>query len=184
MRSVRFFLLFILGLCGPVNAAERSLATVGDLDLERYLGDWYQIALLPNRFQAKCRGETQAHYSRMESGAIRVINECRLASGERIEAQGEARLNDAFGDPARLEVRFAPRWLAWLGMVWGDYWILAIDDGYTAVLVGAPDRRYLWVLARQPQMSAERYAAFLEIAQRQGYDLKDLQREPGTQLID
>jgi apolipoprotein D and lipocalin family protein len=133
--------------------------------------------LLPNRFQAMCAAETTATYSRLPDGRVRVVNACRDEAGTMHSAEGVARLNDEYDDPARLEVRFAPAWLGFLPFVWGDYWILALEPDYGAVLVGAPDRDYLWVLARTPRISHETYERLLEVARDQGFDVTALRLE-------
>ncbi len=172
-------LLAALCAAGPAAAggAEAALETVADVDLDRYMGRWHQIALLPNRFQAMCAADTTATYSRLPDGRVRVVNACRDDGGTLQRAEGVARLNDTYDDPARLEVRFAPAWLGFLPFVWGDYWILALEPDYSAVLVGAPDRDYLWVLARTPRIPRETYERLLDVARRQGFDVTALRLE-------
>ena len=172
-------LLAALCAVGPAAAggAEAALETVADVDLDRYMGRWYQIALLPNRFQAMCAADTTATYSRLPDGRVRVVNACRDDGGTLQRAEGIARLNDSYDDPARLEVRFAPAWLGFLPFVWGDYWILALEPDYSAVLVGAPDRDYLWVLARAPRIPHETYERLLDVARSQGFDVSALRLE-------
>lgn len=165
--------IFLLAAFRPVAADADTLELVDTLDLERYQGRWYEIALLPNRFQDQCVGETSAEYSLMENGRVRVINRCRNADGEFEQAVGEARRPDP-EHPARLEVRFAPKWLAWLPLVWGDYQVMALDPDYRTALVGEPSREFLWVLAREPSISAERLEALLEEARRQGFDTENV----------
>jgi len=116
-----------------------ELDTEESLDLARYLGRWYQIALIPNEFQKKCARGTVADYSVRPNGHLEVMNSCERKDGTVMTATGVARINDDYNDPARLEVSFAPEWMGWLSFVWGDYWILDIDTGYQAVLVGSPD---------------------------------------------
>ena len=79
----------------------------------------------------------------------------------------------ATGEPrnfARLKVSFAPKWLAWIPFVWGDYWILSIDDEYNSVLIGSPDRRYLWILSRQKFIQKRFFADYLEKAKKNEFD--------------
>lgn len=176
------WLTALLFLSLPVTADD--LVTTPDFVLDRYLGRWHQIALLPNRFQADCAADTSAAYSRRQDGGIEVVNQCRDAAGEWLRVTGEVRVNREYGDPARLEVRFAPAWLGWLPMVWGDYWILDIDADYTRVLVGSPDRRYLWILARAAQISAADYAALVAVARAAGFATAQLELESPAAVID
>lgn len=183
-RAILLALLLAL-LLAPAfagHADDAPLATVAGFDLSRFLGRWYQIALIPNRFQAFCRGDTTAVYSLNAAGRIDVVNRCRDADGELQSAAGVARINRAFSDPARLEVRFAPAWLSWLSAVWGDYWVLDVDAAYHSMLVGAPDREYLWILAREPALDGERYAALLDRARDSGFDVSRIEVEPGVTL--
>ena len=62
-----------------------------------------------------------------------------------IGAVGKAKLANRNGPASQLKVRFAPAILSWLPAVWGDYWILDLTDDYSAVLVGSPSRKFLWI---------------------------------------
>lgn len=149
-------------------SGKAPLELVDALDLERYQGTWYEIAKLPNRFQARCMAETTAEYTLLDDGRIRVVNRCRVADDRFDTVRGTARRPDP-DRPGALEVRFAPGWLSWLPMVWGDYQVMAIDDAYSSVLVGAPSRTYLWILAREPELAPARIDALLAEARRQGF---------------
>jgi apolipoprotein D and lipocalin family protein len=175
----RALVIGLLGLCalGTSRAADPPLATVPDVDLNRYAGIWHQVALLPNRFQAHCVGDTTAEYALVPGGRLRVTNRCRLADGRFDEVVGEARQNAAYARPAILEVSFVPRWLRVLPFVWGDYWILALEPDYGAVMVGAPDRKYLWILAREPQLAHEVYNRYVALARAAGFPVEKLVRE-------
>ena len=111
----------------------------------------HEIARTPNWFQQKCASDTRAEYRPQSGSTVQVINRCRSADGTLTEAIGEARRVGG-PDSARLEVRFAPAWLSWLPFVWGDYWVIDLDPEYQLVAVSEPQREYLWVLARQPQV--------------------------------
>ena len=75
-------------------------------------------------------------------------------------------------------MRFAPGWLSWLPMVWGDYWVIALDDDYQWSLVGTPKQDYLWILSRSPRMDEVTYAMLVERARRMGYPVEKLERTP------
>jgi apolipoprotein D and lipocalin family protein len=157
----------------PVN-------TVPYVDLERYLGDWFEIARLPNRFQRECVGDVRATYVRRLDGLLDVVNRCRTAEGE-TEARGVARIVDerAF---AKLKVRFAPEWLSWLPMVWGDYWIIGLAPDYSWAVVGDPSRNYLWILARTSRLDDESMEAARMLARASGYDVERLVRTPQAEV--
>ena len=150
-------------------AAPAPLRVVPAVDLQRYAGTWYEVARLPNRFQTKCAGEVEARYQPRPDGRITVVNRCRTASGEATEAKGVAR-RVAGQPPSILQVRFAPAFLSFLSSVWGDYQIIALGDAYDHAMVGTPDRAYLWILSRTPQMDPAPYQRLLDAATAQGFD--------------
>jgi apolipoprotein D and lipocalin family protein len=100
-----------------------------------------------------------------------VVNRCRTSSGKVDEARGIGRKAGDRQSSARLEVRFAPAILSFLSAVWGDYWIIGLGPEYTWAVVGAPNREYLWILSRTPEMSATSFERALEIARGNGFDV-------------
>ena len=159
-------------------AAPAPLATVPSVDLERYMGRWYEVARFPNRFQKDCSGPATADYALQPGGRVQVTNRCPQADGKTDEAIGEARRVGEAGSP-KLEVRFAPAWLSWLPMVWGNYWVVDLDPAYTLAVVSEPKREFLWVLARQPQVDAATWEALMARLRAQGFDLARLQKAGG-----
>jgi apolipoprotein D and lipocalin family protein len=161
-------------LTTPTQGQERGpVRTVDAVDLDRYLGDWFEIARFPNRFQRNCVSDVRATYARRDDGRLDVINQCRTVDEGVIEARGVARIADA-GTSAKLKVRFAPAVLSFLPFVWGDYWILGLADDYSWALVGSPDREYLWILARTPALDADRFWSALAAARVNGFDVERL----------
>lgn len=152
----------------PVAASD--VQAVSELDLERYSGQWFEIARFPNSFQADCTGDVTATYSLLQNGRISVLNRCRAGDSEWKEAEGIARLAEREGPASRLKVRFAPGWLSFLPFVWADYWVLALDDDYGWAAVGTPDRKYLWVLSRTPNLEEATYEAVIEKLEGMGFD--------------
>ena len=164
---------------GPAVSSDAATAAplqaIAALDVPRYMGTWYEIAKYPNWFQKKCISDTRADYSLQPDGRVQVINRCREQGGELSEAVGMARQIGA-ADSARLEVRFAPAWLSFLPMVWGDYWVIDLDPDYQLVAVSEPGREYLWVLSRTPVVDAQAYEALLGRLAARGFDLGKLER--------
>ena len=177
LASTLLALLVAGSAFGAGTEPAAPLKTIDKLDLVRYLGTWHEIARTPNWFQQKCVSDTRAEYRPLDGDRVEVINRCRNADGSLNEAIGEARRVGG-PDSARLEVRFAPAWLSWLPLVWGDYWVVDLDPEYQLVAVSEPKREYLWVLARQPQVDAQAYAALLGRLKQQGFDLSKLERSP------
>lgn len=164
-------------LPGTVQAqAPPPVQTVPSVNLDRYVGEWFEIARFPNRFQRQCLGDVRATYAQRPDGRLDVVNRCRTADGE-TEARGVARIVDA-QTSATLKVRFAPSWLSWLPAVWGDYWIIGLAPDYSWAVVGDPSRDYLWILARTPLLDDESTAAARDAARRNGFDVDRLVPTP------
>jgi len=175
LLSILGFLLIFIG-ASQVGAqqADQTVKTIAALDVPRYLGTWYEIAKFPNWFQKKCVGNTKAVYTAKPDGNLRVLNSCKTANGETSEAEGAARQIGAKDSP-RLEVRFAPEWLSFLPLVWGDYWVIDLDPQYQVVAVSDPRREYLWVLSRTPQLDPKVYEDLLLRLKQQQFDVRKLE---------
>ena len=161
-------LLVAFALPATASASEEVQA-VPRVDLGRYVGLWYEIGSFPMFFQRNCVGDTTAEYAAKDAGTISVRNRCRTADGF-IEAQGRATVVPESGN-GRLKVSF----------FWpfsSDYWIIGLDDEYRWALVGNPNRKYLWLLSRTPQLDAASLQKALDIAARQGFDLANLRMTP------
>ena len=172
-------LLWIPLLCtalsaGAATGAPPPLAPIAALDVPRYMGDWYEIAKYPNSFQKKCAGFTKASYKLLDGGRVQVINTCRLNDGETDVADGIARQVGGSASP-KLEVRFAPAWLSFLPFVWGDYWVIDLDNEYRLAAVSEPKREYLWILSRTPTVDPAAYQALLDRLKQRGFDLEKLE---------
>lgn len=179
MKTVLLAPLLALLLSSPALAADQQagaaqpLTPIPSLDLKRYMGSWYEIAKFPNTFQEDCAGFTTATYSLREDGRVDVLNRCREADGSMDVAEGVARQPEGPGSP-KLEVRFAPAALAWLPMVWGDYWVIDLDEDYQLAAVSEPEREYLWILSRTPQVDPAAYQALLDRLRAKGLDMSRL----------
>lgn len=145
--------------------------TVAHVDLQKYLGVWYEIARLPHPKQEGCYATT-ATYSQEKDGRIGVLNQCRrdYFEGDLRSAKGTARVVDSKTN-SKLEVQF-------FWPFWGDYWILALDGNYRYALIGEPKRRYLWILSRVPTLEENIYRQLMSVATKQGYDLSKLSKTP------
>lgn len=185
MRSIAFVpsllswcaapcLALCVALAGPFPSARAAepVASVEQLDITRYAGEWHEIARLPLFYQRKCKSEITAQYTLRDDGLIGVRNRCLDEDGELDEVEGVARQVE--GHPGRLEVRFAPDWLSWLPLTWADYWVIALDPDYQWAMVGEPGREYLWILSRTPDMPRARFEEPKARAVAMGYDLDAL----------
>lgn len=126
--------LFFIG-CSKNNP---SLDTVKSVDIDRYLGTWYEIARYPHSFEEGC-SNVSATYSLKDDGKINVLNKCTLEDGTKKEATGVAYASDESN--AKLRVSF-------FRPFYGNYWIIMLDENYSYALVGEPSREYLWILSR------------------------------------
>lgn len=174
IKSTLALLPLLLTACisQPDYRLERSEpATVERVDLERYAGTWHEVARYPNWFQRNC-GATTATYDLREDGRISVLNVCedKRKPGETIDAKGSARVVEG-SNGAKLKVRFTP---VWVPFAEGDYWVFHLEPDYSVALVGDPDGKYLWLLAREPDPSPETIRAALETAEGLGFQTEPL----------
>jgi len=164
---------------GPSGRDEDAppLEAVESLDLERYSGLWYEIARYPNSFQTSCEGVT-AEYTPLGEGRVGVVNTCRWGTedGDPKTAETEGEVIAGSGG-ARLFVNFAPIPLPRGN---GNYWVLYIDEGYEHALVGEPSGRFLWMLARTPEISDDARAALNTAAIESHYTLALLKETDQT----
>ncbi len=143
--------------------------SVKSVDLNRYIGKWYEIARLPQFFEKDCVGVT-AEYSLRTDGKVDVKNTCRKKScdAQANSAQGTARVMDSETN-SKLKVSF----------FWpfeGDYWILDLDPNYQYAVVGSPDRKTFWILSRTPTLPKTFVDAIVSQFQKQGFELSQLER--------
>jgi len=140
--------------------------TVAKVDPSRYMGRWYEIARLPNRFQNGCVG-SYTDYSLRDDGQISVLNSCRDEKDDKLrQVKGRAWVVDHASN-ARLKVSF----------FWpfrSDYWIIKLGKEYEYTVVASPNRKYLWVLSRTPTMNDDLYADIMKEVERQGFDVKNV----------
>jgi apolipoprotein D and lipocalin family protein len=157
------------------GSAPSDLAVVPSVDLQRYMGTWYEIARLPMWFQRGCI-RSQAHYELIDSETVAVANSCTTAEGETKQATGRARVVDPASN-AKLEVVF-DNWFSRIfpSLARGDYWIIDLDPQYRTVVVGHPSRKYLWILARTPEIPEARYQELVALARARGFEVERLVR--------
>ena len=173
-KSLVYLLPILLPLlfsgCATMNGNNmRPLETVTSVNLNRYVGQWYEIARYHHRFQEGCVG-SKATYTLRDDGKIAVVNECydKSFSGKLRSVKGKAWVVDKETN-AKLKVSF----------FWpfaGHYWIIDLGENYEYAVVGHPGRKYLWILSRTPAMDEALYQAILVRLQQQGYDIAKLVR--------
>jgi apolipoprotein D and lipocalin family protein len=150
-------------------SAQKVPTVVNTVDLNKYAGKWYEIARLPNFFERKLKCAS-ATYTLRPDGKITVLNAGNYIDDpkKRTSTTGVAWIPDK-NSPAKLKVRF----------FWpfsGDYWIMYLDKDYRYVLVGDPDAKYLWILARDKTMDEATYKMLLQKAVDNGYNVETIIR--------
>lgn len=143
------------------------LEVVQNIDLDKYLGEWYEISRLPASFEKDCYG-SKAEYTRNEDGSIKVVNSCHKQDirGPLKVTTGKAYVPDP-KTKAKLKVQF----------FWpfkGDYWILDIGPQYEYALVGEPSRKNMWILSRTPEIELDALKTLVNKAKEKGFDTDKL----------
>lgn len=163
--AVLVFTAMLFGSCQSQNSEEMDFSTVQELDVQRYLGKWYEIARFDHSFERNLVGVT-ATYSLRDDGKIRVVNQGykNTLDGEPSVAEGKAKFTS---EPGKLKVSFF-----WI--FYGDYYILELDENYRWVLLGSSSDKYLWILSRTPQLEKATLDFVLEKAKQRGYDTSKL----------
>lgn len=149
-----------------------EVRAVAELDLDRYLGTWFEICRLPLKYEDAKATDITANYALNEDGTVRIENRLLDEDGKPERAIGQAQAVD--GSKAKLKVSFLPEYLRWIPFTKGDYWVLAITPDYESALVGTPDHHHLWVLSRTPHSHPETVQGMLATATAMGFDLSRL----------
>lgn len=157
--------------CGCKNKElkmKEEIRTVQNVDIQKYLGLWYEIARYPHSFEQNLVG-VSAEYSLAGDGKIKVVNTGYKGgiNGEKSVAIGKAKIPNP-SDASKLKVSFF-----WI--FYADYFILDLDTvDYQWSIVGSSSKKYLWILSRQPKISTELYDTIIKKITNLGYDSKKL----------
>ncbi|MFC2137541.1 lipocalin family protein [Bacteroidota bacterium] len=158
--KIKLLIIITLGFLG-CKSNTNSLETVDSIDIQKYQGLWYEIAIVPNNFEKGCSCTT-AEYIPNEKGYIDVINTCKR-KGKIDKIKGKAFVVKNSNN-TKLKVQF----------FWpfkGNYWIIDIDENYTYAVVSGPSRKYLWILSRKPEMDKELYNSILKDLAEKNFDI-------------
>lgn len=144
---------------------EKPLQSVASVELQKYMGKWYEIARYENWFEKGCVGATAEYL--LEEEKVLVINRCYNEEGQKTdEANGKAYAVEG-SENARLRVTF-------FWPFYGNYWIITLAEDYRYVIVGEPSRKYLWILARTKHLSENDKDTIIKALDKHGYDASKL----------
>ena len=174
MRIFHLFLIITTLLvcnCTKTQSQMIDKTTVKELDLNRYLGKWYEIARFPHSFEKNLMGVT-ATYRLKDGGMIEVLNEGFKGTldGDHSKAIGKAKIPNKL-EPGKLKVSFF-----WI--FYADYFVLELDPNYQYVMIGSSSEKYFWILCRTPQMDPAVYNMLCDKARKRGYNLDKLYKVP------
>lgn len=160
-------LISMLILLSACTVAPKGVEPISGFELERYLGKWYEIARLDHSFERGLKQVT-AEYSLRDDGGVKVINRGYNSNkSEWKEAVGKAYFVEA-PHIGQLKVSF-------FGPFYGGYNILALDKvDYQYALVSGPNRSYLWILARSPNLDTSLVEQLVKKARQLGFPVDDL----------
>ena len=174
-KGIYFFLsVFSFAIIGIASTSAQNQEAmidkkvVKELDLQKYLGTWYELARYNHRFERGLVGVT-ANYSIREDGKIKVLNSGYKKSldGRFKQAEGKAYLPDPKLEPGKLKVSF-------FWNFYGDYFVLDLDENYQWAIVGSSSDKYLWILSRTAQLNQDLYNKLLDKIKLRGYDVSQL----------
>lgn len=162
------------------NTPNNTFTTEQDVDVEKYMGLWYEYARYENNFQKECLGTT-AEYSLEKTPItrrtyVRVINSCELANGELQVGKARAFVVNKETN-ATLKVSFVPV-LNYFGVFAGDYNILKLGPDYEYALVGDKARSTFWILTREKQIPEALYQELLDVAEEKGFRRELIKKSP------
>lgn len=165
-NQISIFILLITLLIGGCTGIPKDIEPVSDFELKPYLGKWYEIARLDHSFERDLTQVT-AQYSLREDGGIKVINRGWSEKKQQWQsAQGKA-YRVSKDDLAHLKVSF-------FGPFYGSYIVFELGENYEYAFVSGNTKKYLWLLAREPQVSAALIERFKQQAVQKGFDLDNL----------
>ena len=143
-----------------------ELKTVAHVDLERYLGKWYEIARYDHSFERGC-SEVEAIYTKRDDGMIGVLNRCFIKENNKTkEAHGRAKVADEETN-SKLKVTF-------FWPFYGNYWIVMLGSQYEYAVIGEPSRKYFWILSRTKELEHSTQEKILSQMASLGYDKSQL----------
>ena len=171
MNKISLLFIFMIDCIKFSNA--NTIKPITNFDVNKYLGKWYEIARLPNRFEKKCIVPIMANYSinTEKQNEIIVVNQCNTIQNRMKSATGVAYF-DSLTNVGKLKVTFLPKLLRWIPFSYGDYNVLFTD--YNVSMVSSSNHKYLWILSRSTELKKDNLNKILMMAKDQGFDIDKL----------
>ena len=160
MKTTAFFTRILACLTGNRLTVDNSV--VKELDLNRFVGSWYEVARFDHFFE-RGLSHTKANYVIREDGNIDVIN-TGIKEGKPKTAKGKAKRTEI---PSLFRVSF-------FGPFYSDYRVMLLDADYRYMLIGSGSDNYLWILSRTPKLTEDAKTTILNEAKRRGYKTEEL----------
>lgn len=165
-------LLFIVS-CSTTKDPGQS--TVDHVDLQRFTGNWFEIARYETPIQADC-GSAKITFKLIDK-KVHINHACHeKEGGKTVHAHGEAEVVDKKTN-AKLKASYVPVFQHW-GMFGGSIWIIGLDADYKYAVLGHPTHKHFWIIAREPEITPEKYEELVKLAESKGYKRKLIQRVP------
>jgi len=163
-QTLTLLFLTIILVCG---CKENDMETVEYVDLEKFMGDWYVIAIIPNFIEKEAYNGIES-YSRGEADKINITYTFYKKNGEKKVMHPKAKVYDTQSN-AEWRVQF----------IWPikfPYLVVDLADDYRYTAVGVPNKKYVWIMSRTPQMTEKDYNTVLENLTEIGYDIEKIEK--------
>jgi apolipoprotein D and lipocalin family protein len=167
MMQAGVLLIVLLALAG----CSRDFNTVDRVELENFMGDWYVIAILPNPIEKNAVNGIES-YALNKDGTIAVTYKFRKGtpSGKEKIMRPKAKVyNKVTNAEWRIQL-FKP--------FWSKYLIVYLDENYLHTAIGVPNRKFVWIMSRSPEIPRDQYARILDVLAKEGYNTDKIVRMP------
>lgn len=163
--------------CGflPIQAgaAESKIQAVDKVEIDKFLGVWYEILRKPASLEKNCRRDITSTYTLNEYGHLQAEQQCINEDQQWIKRVGEAY---PVNEPrySKFKLSYMPEAIRWMPVGQNDYWILKLDQQYQMVLIGEPTGQSMWLLSRQPHPNQALVQQYLSYAKSLGYEVDNV----------
>ena len=157
-----------IALMGIMMGCSRNYNTVEKVELHRFMGDWYVHAILPNPIEKNSSNGIES-YSLNHDGTIAITYTFSKGGKQKVMHPKGKVFNKTTNAEWRVQL-FKP--------FWAKYLIIYLDQNYLHTAIGVPNRRFLWIMSREKEISAGEYAKILANLKQQGYKTEKIVKIP------